>query len=402
MELINIPENESSQIKNFSELALAEMKAGRFKEAINFYNNILGLNPNLAYAWFQKGVAVFGSSTLGNCRFIESKTYFEKAITLSDNEENRKVISEKIVELAKKYFPAYENFFKDHFKAPSSVDSLFRTYAEFDQMILWATKISPKNTSAYETGWNLARQIIEMPKKYVNDKKWSAFGAEMAGKLTGNYGNEVSAKIDREIATQVKNKLESYSVKVKSNAKKYEKGIKGVPELKKLIKHYDLLVVAKPKVSSEAKSFDVWVKDEKSNNKIMAIVGVAFWGLLIYNLSDNNGDITFWSVVWFLIGLALVLSPFYNKPTEEKYSKQQGELSGWIKKTHTYIQKNKINSEVLKKLSTASKNIYQSYYYFNSGKSETPTTMIKEINDHFFDNSSAYKFKESIILDKKK
>ena len=87
-------------------------------------------------------------------------------------------------------------------------------------------------------------------------------------------------------------------------------------------------MVAKPKVSSEGKSFDVWVKDEKSNNKIMAIVGVAFWGLLIYNLSDNNGDITFWSVVWFLIGLALVLSPFYNKPTEEKYSKQQGELSG--------------------------------------------------------------------------
>ena len=95
-----------------------------------------------------------------------------------------------------------------------------RSNGKSKEDLLWATKISPKNTSAYETGWNLARQIIEMPKKYVNDKKWSAFGAEMAGKLTGNYGNEVSAKIDREIATQVKNKLESYSVKVKSNAKK--------------------------------------------------------------------------------------------------------------------------------------------------------------------------------------
>lgn len=396
MESIDILKSENPQIKNFSELALTEMKARRFKEAINFYNNILGLDPNHAYAWFHKGIAVFESSTLGNCRFKESKTYFEKAITLSDNKETRKVISEKIIELAKKYFPAYENFFKDHFKAPSSVDSLFSTYTEFDHMIHWATIISPNNTSAYETGWNLARQIIEMPKKYVNDKRWSAFGAEMAGKLTGNYGNEVSAKIDREIATQVKNKLESYSSKVKSNAKKYEKGIKGVSELKKLIKHYDLLVVAKPKVSSEGKSFDVWVKDEKSDNKIMAIVGVAFEGLFIYNLSDNNGDITFWSVVWFLIGLALVLSPFYNKPTEEKYAKQQGELSGWIKKTHTYIQKNKINSDYLKKLGTASKNIYMSYYYFNSEKSETPTTMINEIKKHFFQKSSAYKLKKEI------
>ena len=38
---------------------------------------------------------------------------------------------------------------------------------------------------------------------------------------------------------------------------------------------------------------------------------------------------------------------------------------------------------LLKILITASKNIYQSYYYFNSEKSETPTKMIKEINKHF-------------------
>jgi len=396
MDILKIPNNKDPKIKNFSELAHAEMEARRFEEAINFYDNILGLDSNIAYAWFQKGIAVFESSTLGNCRFLESKTYFEKAITLSDNEETRKIISEKIIELAKTYFPAYENFFKDHFKAPSSVDSLFKTYSEFDQMIYWSTEIYPNNISAYETGWNLARQIIEMPKQYVFDKKWSAFGSEMAGKLTGNYGNEVSSKIDREIATQVQNKLESYSLKVRNNAKKYEKGIKGLPELKKLIKHYDSLVITKPKVSSEGKSFDVWVKDEKSSNKIMAIIGVAFEVLFIYNLSDNKGEITFWSVFWLLIGIALFLSPFYNKPTKEKFEKQQGKILEWVKNAHAHIHKNNINSSYLKKLGSESKNIYQSYYYFNSEKSEAPATMIIEINKLFFDKSSAYKFEKSI------
>tara|TARA_B110000977_G_C11080780_1_gene492858 strand:- start:2843 stop:2986 length:144 start_codon:yes stop_codon:yes gene_type:complete len=44
MESIDILKSENTQIKNFSELALKEMKARRFKEAINFYNNILGLD----------------------------------------------------------------------------------------------------------------------------------------------------------------------------------------------------------------------------------------------------------------------------------------------------------------------------------------------------------------------
>jgi len=52
--------------------------------------------------------------------------------------------------------------------------------------------------------------------------------------------------------------------------------------------------------------------------------------------------------------------------------------------------------DYLKKLGSESKNIYQSYYYFNSEKSEVPTTMINEINKLFFDKSSTYKFEKSI------
>jgi len=387
------PTSLDQQIVNLLELASSDVKAGRNDEAISLYNSVLGLNPQLAHAWFLKGVAVFKSSTLGNCRFLESKPYFEKALSISDTEETRMAISETIASLAIDYFPAYEQFFKDHFKAPSSVESLFSTYNEFDQMIYWATEICPSNHRAFETGWDLCRQIIEMPKKYVNDQKWSAFGAEMGGEGTGEYGNGGSAKIDRERATAVKNKLETYSKRVLKNAKKYEKGIKGIPELKKLIKHFDQLIGSKPKVSSEGKNYPDWNMEQTKENNYMAIAGGVFEALFIYNWYDNNWEITFWSLLWFGIGLYLLSRPFLNKPTQEKYNLQQGELSKWVTTSHEYIHKTKLTSTILNKLGASSKGIYKSYYYFNSlDKAEGPSVMVKKIKEAFFDSNAQYKF----------
>jgi tetratricopeptide (TPR) repeat protein len=384
---IDISDN---QILNFIQLADAEMNAGRYNEAINFYNNILGINPNLPNVWFDKAIAVFKSSTLGNCRFHESKSFFEKAINISNDPSVNQIISEAIIELATTYFPAYENFFKEHYKAPSSVDSLFNTYIEFDKMIFWATEICPDNTLAYETGYNLCRQITEMPKRYVDEKRWGALGTEMAGKITKNYGKEVSAKIDREIATEVKNKIEKYSKIIISCAHKYEKGISGISELKQLIEHYKI-VTGKPKVSSEGKSFEDWVKSEKRANRIGFLCGIVLAGIGVYNLSVNFWDVTFWSIVWLAFGCLFISAPIWNAPTVGKYSKEQGDLSTWLAISHDYLVKNNITIELLNTLKNKSTNIYQSYYYFNSGLKEEPSIIVNKINDLFFKENATYK-----------
>ena len=391
MKKLQIPSNiTDNQILNFIQLAEAEMNAGRYNEAINFYNNILGMNPNLANIWFDKGIAVFKSSTLGNCRFNESKSFFEKAINISNDPSVNLIISETIIDLATTYFPAYENFFKEHYMAPSSVDSLFNTYIEFDKMIFWATEICTENTLAYETGYNLCRQITEMPRKYVDQKRWASAGTEIAGKIMNNYGKEVSAKIDREIATEVKNKIERYSKIIISSAHKYEKGIGGIAELKQLIEHYKI-VTSKPNVSSEGKTFDDWVKSQKSTNTIGLIFGIVLVCIGIYNLSDNYWDITFWSVVWLAAGVLFLFMPKWNAPTMEKYSKQQGDLSAWLNKSHKYLLRNNITIELLNNLKSQSKNIYQSYYYFNSGIKEDPSNIVSKINDLFLKENATYK-----------
>ena len=57
-----------------------------------------------------------------------------------------------------------------------------------------------------QTGYNLCRKILEMPKKYVNDKVWGALGKELAGKITKNYSNELDGKINKQLAQETKRK----------------------------------------------------------------------------------------------------------------------------------------------------------------------------------------------------
>jgi len=391
MKKLSLPSDiTDNQILNFIHLAEAEMRAGRYNEAIGFYNSILGINTSLPNIWFDKAIAVFKSSTMGNCRFLESKSFFEKAISISNDNSVNRIISETIIELASTYYPAYENFFKEHYMAPTSVDSLFNTYIEFDKMIFWATEICTENTLAYETGYNLCRQITEMPKRYVDQKRWAAAGTEIAGKIMNNYGKEVSAKIDREIATEVKNKIEKYSKIIISSAHKYEKGIVGIPELKQLIEHYKI-VTNKPNVSSEGKTFEDWIKSEKSTNTMGLVFGLVLVCIGIYNLSDNYWDVTFWSVIWLAAGVLFLFTPKWNAPTLEKYSKQQGDISAWLTKSHEYILRNNITIELLNNLKSQSKNIYQSYYYFNSGIKEDPSNIVSKISDLFLKENAAYK-----------
>lgn len=380
------------KITNILELANSEMNAKRYNEAINFYDKVLEIDTNQENIWYLKALAVFKSSTLGNCRFIESKTFFEKAIEVSSDKTNTKnLISENIVSLSLTYFPSYEEFFKEHFMAPSSVDSLLNAYIEFDTMLFWATELNPKNQLAFETGYNLCRKILEMPKKYVNDKVWGALGKELAGKITKNYSNELDGKIKKQLAQETKRKLENFESLLIPRGRKYENGIDGIPELKLLLTHNSILL-EKPKLSSEGKTFEVWKTKQRSNNKISLIIGIALFGLAFYNYKNNYFDLTFWTFIWIVGGIILALAPIYNKPTLEKYNKQQNDLGNWIEKAHAYIIKNSITPDSLKMLVSKSENIFNSYMFFNKQQSsQTPNNIMEEFNQQFFLLNSPYK-----------
>ena len=94
----------SSNIENYLKLAESAYSANNYKEAENYSNKILEINPNYYRAWLIKGKAAGWQSTLNKNRIFESIECFGKAIDhVSESEaaELKKEIAEEIAKLSK-------------------------------------------------------------------------------------------------------------------------------------------------------------------------------------------------------------------------------------------------------------------------------------------------------------
>ena len=94
----------SSNIENYLKLAENAYSANNNKEAENYSNKILEINPNYYKAWLIKGKAAGWQSTLNKSRIFESIECFEKAIdNVPEYEaaELKKEIAEEIAKLSK-------------------------------------------------------------------------------------------------------------------------------------------------------------------------------------------------------------------------------------------------------------------------------------------------------------
>lgn len=94
----------SSNIENYLKLAENAYSANNNKEAENYSNKILEINPNYYKAWLIKGKAAGWQSTLNKSRIFESIECFGKAIDHvpeSEAAELKKEIAEEIAKLSK-------------------------------------------------------------------------------------------------------------------------------------------------------------------------------------------------------------------------------------------------------------------------------------------------------------
>lgn len=94
----------TSNIENYLKLAENAFSANNNKEAENYSNKILEINPNYYKAWLIKGKAAGWQSTLNKSRIFESIECFEKAIDHvpeSEAAELKKEIAEEIAKLSK-------------------------------------------------------------------------------------------------------------------------------------------------------------------------------------------------------------------------------------------------------------------------------------------------------------
>lgn len=90
----------SGSVQNYLTLAQNALEAKNNKEAENYCNKIIEINPNIAEAWLIKGEAAGWQSTVANQRFEEACTCFKKSLDIDDSDDNKAKVIEKSKELA--------------------------------------------------------------------------------------------------------------------------------------------------------------------------------------------------------------------------------------------------------------------------------------------------------------
>ncbi|MDD6155329.1 MAG: TFIIB-type zinc finger domain-containing protein [Eubacteriales bacterium] len=90
----------TAAIDNYYKMAESAYKSSNQKEAEDYCNKIIEIEPNNYKAWLLKGKAAGWQSTLANLRIGEAANCFEKAITNSPEEEVNKVKAEFLVEFS--------------------------------------------------------------------------------------------------------------------------------------------------------------------------------------------------------------------------------------------------------------------------------------------------------------
>lgn len=71
--------------------------------------------------------------------------------------------------------------------------------------------------------------------------------------------------------------------------------------------------------------YEVWKKDQLSTRKLYLVLAVAFLLLGIVRIAINDGDVTFFRILWILIGLFFVYATTLFKGSKEEYERLKRE-----------------------------------------------------------------------------
>lgn len=91
--------DEKDKIKNFLMMANNAYDADNKKEAENYCNKIIEIEPENSEAWLLKGKAAGWQSSLANIRFDETINAFQKAINYADEKKKKEVTKDAVDEI---------------------------------------------------------------------------------------------------------------------------------------------------------------------------------------------------------------------------------------------------------------------------------------------------------------
>jgi hypothetical protein len=287
----------SGELGNLMMMAETAIDATNWEEALSFYNQALTKDITNSDAWLGKGIAIVYTSKIGDIKTTEAIAYWKNAIKHASNSEAMgKRVAKEINTVVNSFYPTMENHYKQFHNLDDSYQELVSRFVILENAQDYATQLDPENINYYETGFNLCKRVIDLPRNYASAANSVAFAEGVAGQFSSNkYSRQSAARNSREKMAEANRRLEEISRASKIIEKirqKYALTIEKLDPNHAFLKELDQEIKNKVRAKKEA---------EKTNYQTYAtiiIAGILYLIIMPLELKIN-------SVLLFIIVIAI-------------------------------------------------------------------------------------------------
>lgn len=306
----NYKTSTTGETGNLMMMAETAIDATNWEEALQYYNKTLEKNITNSDAWLGKGIAIVYTSKIGDIKTTEAIAYWKNAIKHAENTVAMgKRVAKEINSVVNSFYPAIENHYIQFNELDNAYSELVSRFGILEHALDYATQIDKEEIKISETGYELCKKVIKLPRIYASESKSAAQLAGTLGQFTSNkYAAERARKDSMEKVRAANERLKEISKAskvVNQIQKKYVEIIKNINP-----NHYCIneLLIQEKIIEEEAEKEAL--KKRQNVYIISIIIGVFlgyslgnFIGLKINEMGFMFGNLTkFWLILWVALG----------------------------------------------------------------------------------------------------
>ena len=236
----NYKSSTSGEIGNLMMMAETAIEATNWEEAMQYFNKALEKDITNSDAWLGKGIAIVYTSKIGDIKTTEAIAYWKNAIKHAANAEAMsKRVAKEINSVVNGFYPTIERHYVEFQSLDNSYQELVSRFSTLENAQDFAIQLDNQNITFFETGYELCKRVINLPKLHADVAGTSALVEGIAGQFSSNKYSRQSSSIDAsnkyKKANERKKEIETVSKIVLTLELKYIEGIKRINPTSKII-----------------------------------------------------------------------------------------------------------------------------------------------------------------------
>lgn len=322
----NYKSSTTGELGNLMMMAETAVDATNWEEALQYYNKALEKDITNSDAWLGKGIAMVYTSKIGDIKTKEAIAYWKNAIKHAEHADAMgKRVAKEINTVVNAFYPAIENHYKEFNELEDSYRELVSRFGTLENALDYTTQLDSDEISYPETGYELCKRVIELPKRYASASKTAAQWGGALGQLTDNKYAAAQARRDsRDKVSAANRRLDEIATASLIVERIQEKYVKLISENNP--KHHAIQELEEKK-SLKQKELELKKKSDKIAAFIMIVSICAIIGYFIGNsvgVSLNEQGIHFgkWVSAW-LFSWAIIFGAIGYKLTSLYFKKKQ-------------------------------------------------------------------------------